>query len=149
LSAAHDLILIVEDNPDDRALLGRAFRKAKVGVPIQFANDGDEAVTFLDALAKASPETERLVVILLDLKLPRRSGFEVLEWIKAHATLRRVPVVVLTSSQESVDVTRAYDLGANSYLVKPARQDALLHLVEQIDAYWIGANESGVGLRSG
>lgn len=148
MSAHHDLILIVEDDPDDRALLARAFRKAHVEVPIRFASDGDEALTFLEGLPDASPEGVRLVVVLLDLKLPRRSGFEVLDWMKQHDTLRRVPVVVLTSSRESVDVARAYDLGANSYLVKPARQEALLRIVEQIDAYWIGINEPAVALRA-
>ncbi|MFC5086213.1 response regulator [Microvirga arabica] len=82
------------------------------------------------------------MVVLLDLKLPRRSGFEVLEWIKGHPVLRRVPVIILTSSREDVDLKRAYDLGANSYLVKPARPEELLRMVEQIHAYWLGFNEA-------
>ncbi len=90
MSPREDVILIVEDDPDDRHLLARAFRKAQVQVPLRFANDGDEALL---ALGNASADADKPiwpVVILLDLKLPRRSGFEVLEWIKAHMTLRRV-----------------------------------------------------------
>ena len=138
MSPADDMILIVEDDPDDRDLLARAFRKAGVEIPLRFAADGDEAVKFLgDADVLPRP-----VVVLLDLKLPRRSGFEVLEWIKRHAVLRRVPVIILTSSRESIDLERAYDLGANSYLVKPARPEDLLRMVEQIDAYWLSLNEN-------
>ena len=136
-----DVVLIVEDDPDDQALLARAFKKAKVEVRLEFAQDGDAAIAFLSA-AGSDPASLRPRVVLLDLKLPRRSGFEVLDWMKAHETLRRVPVVILTSSRESIDVVRAYDLGANSYLVKPARPDALLEMVQRIDAYWLGMNET-------
>lgn len=138
-----EVILIVEDSEDDRALLARAFRKANVTVPLRFAEDGDEAVAVLQTLSSTS--AARPVVILLDLKLPRRSGFEVLEWIKAQPTLRRVPVVILTSSRENTDLARAYDLGANSYLVKPARPDTLLEMVERIDTYWLKLNQRAEG----
>lgn len=132
-------VLIVEDSPDDRDLLSRAFRKAQVEASLIFAADGVEAVEILEAAATGGGPD--LAVVLLDLKLPRMSGFEVLARMKAHGTLRRLPVVILTSSRESVDLVQAYDLGANSYLVKPARPDALLRLVQQIDAYWLGLNE--------
>ena len=141
MNPADDVILIVEDNPDDRELLARAFRKAKVETPLRFAVDGDEAVAILGELANV-PNRPNPVVVLLDLKLPRRSGFEVLEWIKGHPVLRRVPVIILTSSRENIDLKRAYDLGANSYLVKPARPEDLLRMVEQIQAYWLGLNEA-------
>ncbi|GEO16603.1 response regulator [Microvirga aerophila] len=140
MNPSDDVILIVEDNPDDRDLLARAFRKAKVETPLRFAVDGDDAVAFLGEVVSA-PNHQRPAVVLLDLKLPRRSGFEVLEWIKAHSVLRRTPVIILTSSRESIDLQRAYDLGANSYLVKPARPEELLRMVEQIDSYWLGLNE--------
>ncbi|HEV2602074.1 MAG TPA: response regulator [Microvirga sp.] len=136
-----DLVLIVEDDEDDRALIARAFKRAKVEVPLQFAQDGDEALQALGAIASGASHPPPSVV-LLDLKLPRRSGFEVLEWMKQHVTMRRVPVVILTSSQESTDLKRAYDLGANSYLVKPAKPDALLAMVERIDAYWLKLNKA-------
>jgi CheY-like chemotaxis protein len=141
MNPADQVILIVEDDPDDRELLARAFRKATVETPIRFAVDGDGAVAFLGE-SVGVPSPQRLAVVLLDLKLPRRSGFEVLEWMKGHPVLRRVPVIILTSSRESVDLQRAYDLGANSYLVKPARPEELLRMVEQIDAYWLGLNEA-------
>ena len=141
MSPATDMVLIVEDDPDDRELLARAFRKAKVALPLRFAVDGDEAVAFLSEIV-AGPAQPRPVVILLDLKLPRRSGFEVLDWIKRDPVLRRVPVIILTSSRENIDLERAYDLGANSYLVKPARPDELLRMIEQIHAYWLDLNET-------
>jgi CheY-like chemotaxis protein len=134
-------ILVVEDDPDDRDLLARAFRKAGVAMPLRFAVDGDEAVAYLGTAVDDLPESGP-AVILLDLKLPRRSGFEVLEWVKGHPVLRRVPVIILTSSREDVDLRRAYDLGANSYLVKPARPEDLLRMVEQIHAYWLGLNQA-------
>jgi CheY-like chemotaxis protein len=141
MSDANAMILVVEDDPDDRDLLARAFRKAGVAMPLRFAVDGDEAVAYLGSAVGDQPESCP-AVILLDLKLPRRSGLEVLEWIKAHPVLRRVPVIILTSSRESVDLRRAYDLGANSYLVKPARSEDLLRMVEQIHAYWLGFNQA-------
>lgn len=134
------IVLIVEDDADDRDLLARAFKKAEIGVPLGFAIDGDEAVSYLSGVMK-DPLRAPPFIILLDLKLPRRSGFEVLEWIKGQAGLRRIPVIILTSSRESADLERAYDLGANSYLVKPARPEALRQMVEQIDSYWLGLNE--------
>ena len=134
-------ILVVEDNPDDRDLLARAFRKAGIAMLLRFAVDGEEAVTYLKG-AHGEALVSGPAVILLDLKLPGRSGFEVLEWIKGHPVLRRVPVIILTSSRENVDLRRAYDLGANSYLVKPARSDDLLRMVEQIHAYWLGINQA-------
>jgi CheY-like chemotaxis protein len=141
MNSIDDVILIVEDDPDDRDLLARACRKAKVETPLHFAVDGDEALAFLNGVGSV-PGRPRPAVVLLDLKLPGRSGFEVLEWIKGHPVFRSVPVIILTSSRENIDLERAYDLGANSYLVKPARPEELLRMVEQIDAYWLGLNEN-------
>src|SRR4051812_34004156 len=97
MSDARTTVLVVEDDPDDRALLARAFQKAGVAMPLRFAVDGDEAVAYLEGAARALPDSCP-AVILLALKLPRRSGFEVLTWIKGHPVLRRVPVIILTSS---------------------------------------------------
>jgi CheY-like chemotaxis protein len=136
-----DVIVVIEDDPDDRHLLARAFRKLGSSVPLRFACDGDEAVTLLSEVTSPGVQRMRPVVILLDLKLPRRSGLEVLAWIKEQPTLRRIPVVILTSSREQSDLKKAYDLGANSFLVKPGRPQLLHNLIEQVNAYWIGQNE--------
>ena len=143
MSPDEGVVLIVEDDADDRELLARAFKKAGIAVPLRFAKDGDEAIAFLGTVSADTSQAAPSIV-LLDLKLPRRSGFEVLEWIKGTARLRRIPVIILTSSRENVDLERAYDLGANSYLVKPARPEALREMVEQINAYWLGLNEMAV-----
>lgn len=141
MSVMQDVIVVVEDDPDDRHLLARAFKKAGTSVPLRFATDGDEAVALLDGMTSATADAARPIVILLDLKLPRRSGFEVLDWLKAHPTLCTTPVVVLTSSREQMDLSRAYALGANSYLVKPTQPQALQSLVAEVNSYWVSLNE--------
>jgi CheY-like chemotaxis protein len=135
-------VLLVEDNRDDALLIGRAFRKAGLAPPAH-VEDGEAAVAYL---AQAATDGDRApsplpALVLLDLKLPRKSGLEVLAWLREHDTLRRLPVVVLTSSREAPDVRRAYDLGANSYLVKPVDARALLQLVETLGLYWLTLNE--------
>jgi len=134
-------VLIVEDDPDDRHMIARAFRRANVEAELDFAEDGDQALAYLDGTLRGEGSAVIPSVILLDLKLPRRSGFEVLAYVKAEGPLRRVPVVILTSSRENTDLARAYDLGANSYLVKPVRPDALLQIAAQVDSYWLRLNE--------
>jgi CheY-like chemotaxis protein len=135
-------ILLVEDSEDDQLLIRRAFAKAKLANPLHVVDDGDKAVAYL---AGEGPYADRAAhplptIILLDLKLPRRSGHEVLEWLRARPDLRRIPVVILTSSTESADVRRAYDLGANSYLVKPVEFDDLREMLSKINIYWIDLN---------
>jgi CheY-like chemotaxis protein len=141
IAPLQDVIVIVEDDPDDRHLLARAFKKLGSSIPLRFACDGDEAVSVLSEVISSPDVRMRPIVILLDLKLPRRSGFEVLTWVKAQPALRRIPVVILTSSREQTDLKQAYDLGANSFLVKPSQPQALQSLVEQVNAYWLGHNE--------
>ena len=132
-------IVLVEDNADDAELICRAFRRAKLANPIEVIGDGETAIRRLGERAVAC-DGERPALVLLDLKLPRRSGFEVLEWLRGHEPTRLWPVVVLTSSSEGSDVKRAYELGANSYLVKPVASDALFGLVAALDRYWIVLN---------
>jgi CheY-like chemotaxis protein len=129
-------ILHVEDNPDDVMLIALAFRKAGIAVQIETAFDGDKAVQALENGLGANPP----ICVLLDIKLPLRSGLEVLEWIRAQPHLKRLPVVMLTSSSEPADINRAYDLGANSYLVKPTELEQLIELVRTIDLYWLKTN---------
>ncbi len=139
----HYTVLLAEDNSTDALMVQRAFKKANLLNPVLVVEDGDKAV---DYLAGAGPYTDREkfpipVLLLLDLKLPRRSGLEVLHWLRQQPGLKRLPTVVLTSSQDSADINRAYDLGANSYLVKPVEFDPLLNLVKTLGLYWVMMNE--------
>jgi len=136
-------ILLVEDDPNDVLLIRRAFRKSDVVNPIQVVGDGEEAIAYLSGRGPYA-DRERYplpVLLLLDLKLPRKSGFEVLEWLRQQPGLKRLPVAVLTSSAETPDINRAYDLGANSYLVKPVRFEGLLRMVQTLNLYWLIINE--------
>lgn len=134
-------ILLVEDDYNDILLIQRAFR-TKLEKPIQVVRDGDEAVAYLSG---KGDYTDRNLyplpgMILLDLKLPRRSGLEVLEWLKQQPIIKRIPVVVLTSSKENIDVDRAYDMGVNSYLLKPVNYNALNEMIETLNAFWLRLN---------
>lgn len=136
--------LLVEDDYNDILLIQRAFRQANIQLPLTIVSDGDEAISYLQRQGKYA-DSDRYplpILILLDLKLPRRSGLEVLAWIGQQPSLRRLLVVVLTSSQENDDLDRAYDLGANSYLVKPIDFQDFVRLVELVDAYWLQLNQS-------
>ena len=129
-------ILQVEDNPDDVTLTALAFRKAGVQVPIDVATDGDEAIAALHRCATDS----LCACVLLDIKLPTKSGLEVLTWIRSQPRLKRLPVVMLTSSLLPKDINDAYDLGANSYLVKPTNLEAMVSLAKVIHHYWLSIN---------
>ena len=131
-------ILLVEDNPMDVDLTLRAFKRRKLANPVNVARDGEEA---LDWISRWEQGEALPVVILLDLKLPRVSGLEVLERFKAHDSCQVVPVVVLTSSAEDRDINTAYRLGANSYIVKPVDFDRFMSVAAQIELYWCVVNE--------
>jgi CheY-like chemotaxis protein len=136
-------ILLVEDKPTDVMLIRRAFERAKLANPIKVVSDGDSAVEYL---AGQGPYADRKhfpipILILLDLKLPRRSGLEVLEWLRGQDTLKRMPVVMLTSSQHDRDINAAYDIGVNSYLVKPVDFEGLTRMLQQVNLYWLMMNE--------
>ena len=130
-------ILHVEDNPDDVMLMNLAFNRAGISARLQVVSDGDAAITTLEqsALNGGAP-----VCVLLDVKLPRVSGLEVLAWIREQPHLRRLPVILLTSSSQTADINRAYDLGANSFLVKPPDLDSLTQLVKTVAHYWVQTN---------
>ncbi len=133
-------ILLVEDDHNDVLLIKRAFQKVNIANPIVVLTDGEQAISYL---AGREPYVGRALpmLVLLDLKLPRKSGHEVLEWLRQQQTLKRLPVVVLTASSESSDINRAYDLGANSYLVKPVTFDALVEMVRTLNLYWLILNK--------
>jgi CheY-like chemotaxis protein len=143
MTAARSVILLVEDDPDDVFFLQDAFAGNKMAEALRVVRDGDEAVAYLlGQAAYAERQAYPLPsLILLDLKLPRKSGLEVLEWCRKQPGLKRIPIIVLTSSQSNSDVAQAYDLGANSYLVKPIDAAAQLELVKAVCQYWIGLNK--------
>ncbi len=126
-------ILLVEDNPVDVDLTIRAFKKQNLTNPIVIARDGEEAIGMIKLWEQGDPAP---VVILLDLKLPKFSGLEVLSEIKSHDIYKTIPVVILTSSGEDNDVETAYKLGANSYIVKPVEFDRFVEVAAQIELYW-------------
>lgn len=137
-------VLLVEDNEDDVELILYAFEKAGIVNPIVRLSDGDAAVGYV-AGSGAYADRERHPLpslVLLDLKLPRRSGFEVLEAIRNHKATEHTPVVVLTSSDQTADIKLAYTQGANAYLVKPVSREALLTMVKTLDAFWIKLNRA-------
>ncbi|HEY3707464.1 MAG TPA: response regulator [Terracidiphilus sp.] len=137
-------ILLVEDDPSDSILIKRAFDKAELNATLVRAKDGDDAVAYLDGTGPYQNREEYPLpsLVLLDIKLPRRSGFEVLSWIRRDPRpLRRLPVVMLTSSRHSVDINRAYELGANAYTVKPDTNAELTELLRCVKDFWLGKNE--------
>ena len=136
-------VLLVEDNPDHVVLIQRTLKKANLTRPVVVVGDGESAV---DYFMGRGPYRDRQLhplpaLVLLDLKLPRMSGLDVLEWIHQQPGLKRLPIVVLTTSRERSDIDRAYDLGANSYLVKPLNLDALLEMLQQLNTYWLTLNQ--------
>jgi CheY-like chemotaxis protein len=137
-------ILLVEDNPVDILLMQRAFRnEAFANTSLQIVRDGDAAVFYLNGDGEYSDRDRYPLprIILLDLKLPRRSGHEVLVWLKQQPELKRLPVVMLTSSSQTLDVKRAYDLGVNSYLVKPVGFASLVEMMQSFSQYWLNYTE--------
>lgn len=136
-------VLLVEDQATDVLLVKRAFSRANSTTVVQTVSDGDAAVAYLlgegeyaDRARFPFPQ-----LLLLDLKLPRRSGLEVLEWVRKPGHFQRLPAIMLTSSSEMSDVNQAYDLGVNSYLSKPTAFEDLIRLVQTIDDYWVQWNQ--------
>lgn len=136
-------ILLVEDNPDDEALTLRAFSRNKIPNPVVVARDGVEAVDYLfcnGSHASRDPQ-DVPAIILLDLKLPRIDGLEVLRRIRADARTALLPVVVLTTSNEPRDIQQAYQLGANSYIRKPVDYNDFIQAAGTLVTYWLTLNE--------
>ena len=136
-------ILLVEDSPEDLELALRALRKSKLTNRIHVARDGAEALEFIFG---QEPNAERRVehapkVILLDLKLPKVDGLEVLRQIKADDRTKSIPVVVLTSSKEQKDIVESYKLGVNSYIVKPVNFEGFAGAVQELGMYWLLLNQ--------
>ncbi|WP_066742178.1 response regulator [Cupriavidus sp. D384] len=135
-------ILLVEDNPDDIELTLIALQKSRLANPVVSVRDGAEALDFLRREgAYASRPEENPAVILLDKKLPKVDGHEVLREVRADERLRRVPVVMLTSSREERDLLRSYDLGVNAYVVKPVEFDDFMDAINDLGVFWAVLNE--------
>ena len=138
------MILLVEDNPDDEALTIRALKKNNIGNELVVVRDGAEALDFLFATGAYSGRNlnKKLQVILLDLKLPKVDGLEVLRRIRADERTRLLPVVILTSSKEESDLLTGYSLGANSYVRKPVDFNQFVEAVRNLGLYWLVLNEA-------
>jgi CheY-like chemotaxis protein len=136
--AYQELILLAEDREEEVLLIRRAFREANFLNPLHVVQDGEEAIAYLEGKGKYANRDEYPLpaLLLLDLKMPRKDGFEVLRWIRHHPQLRTLRVVVLTSSDHTADVNRAYQLGANSFLVKPVDFRHFVEMTQALHGYW-------------
>jgi len=132
-------VLLVEDDLNDIFLVKRAFKMAHLPDPLQVVTDGQEAINYLKGEGKYADRQGYPLpkLIVMDIKMPRRTGFEVLEWVKGNSRpLRRIPIVIVSSSDNPSDINRAYELGANAYMVKPVDYRAVEHLFHSITQYW-------------
>lgn len=138
------VLLLVEDDENDAFFFQRAFRKTTFTNPVQVARDGFEAIQYLGGEGEYADRARFPLPILmvLDLNLPRRHGIDVLRWLRAQPDLHALVVVVLTSSSSDVDLTATYQLGVNSYLLKPAEPERLLETVQALAAYWLVLNRA-------
>ena len=140
---AEKTVLLVEDNPDDEVLTLRALRRHNLASEAIVARDGQQALDFLfgEGAYGSRDTSHQPQVVLLDLKLPKVDGLEVLERMRADSRTRRVPVVILTSSKQEQDLLRSYDLGANSYVRKPVDFEQFIEAARQLGMYWLILNE--------
>jgi len=137
-------ILLAEDDPNDVLPIQRAFQKAGLGSVLKIVPDGAEAIDYLSGRGAYADRDKFPLpfLLLLDLKMPGTDGFEVLQWVRSDEEVKRLLVVVLTSSELQEDVDRAYELGANSYLVKPVSFDEMVHMLQRFEAYWTEINRT-------
>lgn len=135
-------VLYAEDDPDDRLLAEMAHRESGAAIPLVFVSDGEEALEYLRRSGRHAHRSDALQpgIVLLDLNMPRLDGGETVRIIKADSVLRRIPVVILTTSAAELDIARSYDAGANSYIVKPSGYASLVHLFECLCDYWFGVS---------
>ncbi|HYF00907.1 MAG TPA: response regulator [Planctomycetota bacterium] len=135
-------ILLVEDRPDEVELMKQALFQAGIPNPVHVVSDGAEAITYLQDREKTLDRIQRPLpcLILVDIKLPKLSGLDVVSWLKAHARLKRIPAIVVTSSREISDMDKAYSAGVNSYLVKPTSFREFVEKMKITGTYWIHHN---------
>src|SRR5689334_9365203 len=139
LTPNYEVILLAEDNEDHVLLTKRAFRMAGLLNPVVTVENGEEAIAYLKGEGKFANRSEFPLptLLLLDLKMPRKNGFEVLEWLRQQPGLRRLRIVVLTTSDAPQDIDRAYELGANAFMTKPLDQAHFVELTDAIKGYWL------------
>jgi len=138
----NQFILLVEDDPNDVLLIQRAFQKAGFRNALKVVGDGEQTIDYLNGKGNYSQRDRYPLpfLMLLDLKMPGTDGFEVLQWVRSQPSLKRLLVVVLTSSNLQADVDRAYESGANSYLVKPVEFEQMANMIQRFEAYWTEVN---------
>jgi CheY-like chemotaxis protein len=136
-------ILMAEDDENDVFFMDRAFKQANILNPLQRVKDGEEAIEYLrgDSIYADRIKYPLPCLMLLDLKMPRKNGFEVINWIREQPILKRLPIVVLTSSRQDPDIVRAYESGANTYLVKPVKFEGLVEVMKALNLYWLMLSE--------
>ena len=138
------IILVVEDNPDDEILMLRTIRKNNIANEVVIAHDGVEALDYLFGTGKFTERDLGIMpqLIILDLKLPKISGLEVLEKLRANETTKLIPVVILTTSTEQQDIVKSYNLGANSYVQKPVDFNEFIEATRQLGLFWLLMNKT-------
>src|SRR5438093_12475944 len=137
-------ILLVEDNPDDVLLLEHAFKKVGWSSALKIVRNGEQAIAYLGGTGVYTDRQEYPFpfLVLLDLRMPGTDGFDVLQWARAQPSLKRLLIVVLTSSNVQADVDRPYELGANSYLVKPVDFEEMVNMLKRFEVYWSEINRT-------
>jgi len=132
-------ILYIEDEPDDVFFIQRAFKQTGIEQSLQTVSDGEQAIAYLSGESQYVNRVQypTPALVLLDLNMPRMSGFEVLKWIRSTSPMSIVPIVILTSSNQKKDIHQASSLGANGYLVKPGKPEALVEMVRALKDYWL------------
>ena len=141
-----ETILVAEDDTDDAFFLQRAFHKAGVRTSLKFVRDGQEVIDYLDGEGEFTDHAAHPTpdLLLLDLKMPRMNGFQVLEWVRNQPDFKRLPVIIFSSSDDGKDINQAYDLGANSYLLKPHSSEDLIAVAHKLQMYWVESNQPPV-----
>jgi len=134
-------ILLVEDSPDDALLIEHAFQRADLQHPLRTVTDGDKAIEYLKGLEEYSDRAAYPYpgLVILDLKMPGLGGFEVIQWMRSHPQAKLVPIIVLSSSSQPEDINRAYELGANAFMVKPPNHRALEQLLNTMGEFWLAS----------
>ena len=133
-----DIILLAEDNPDDVFLMRRALRKAGITAQLQVTQNGEEAIDYLTGNGIYADRTlyPKPSIVILDIKMPKKTGLEVLEWLRSHSHLQVIPTVVMSASEIAEDIQASYALGANTFFVKPSSFDELVRLLSAFENYW-------------